>query len=119
AGERRSAEIRAGGCCAAGSRGMWGSSEGHRLSRRSKAESGIRAGLAAGRGQGARGMKVFGLFGLFTPEALWLLLLLPAWWLWRRLRRKDAIVFSRTPVLARGPHVGGWVPRAIFTLRNL
>src|SRR5213079_2725333 len=36
-----------------------------------------------------------------------------------RLRRKDAIVFSRTPVLARGPHVGGWVPRAIFTLRNL
>ena len=64
-------------------------------------------------------MKVFGLFELFTPEALWLLLLLPAWWLWRRLRRKDAIVFSRTPVLARGPHVGGWVPRAIFTLRNL
>jgi Ca-activated chloride channel family protein len=64
-------------------------------------------------------MKVFGLFELFTPEALWLLLLLPAWWLWRRLRRKDAIVFSRTPVLARGPHVGGWVPRSIFTLRNL
>jgi Ca-activated chloride channel homolog len=64
-------------------------------------------------------MKVFGLFELFTPEALWLLLLLPAWWLWRRLRRKDAIVFSRTPVLASGPRVGGWVPPAIFTLRNL
>jgi len=64
-------------------------------------------------------MKVFGLSELFTPEALWLLLLLPAWWLWRRLRRKDAIVFSRTPVLAAGPRVGGWVPPAIFTLRNL
>ena len=64
-------------------------------------------------------MKVFGLFELFTPEALWLLLLLPAWWLWRRLRRKDAIVFSRTPALAAGPRVGGWVPPAIFSLRNL
>jgi len=64
-------------------------------------------------------MNVFGLFEFFTPEALWLLLLLPAWWLWRRLRRKDAIVFSRTSVLASGPHVGSWVPRAIFILRNL
>jgi Ca-activated chloride channel family protein len=64
-------------------------------------------------------MNVFGLFEFFTPEALWLLLLLPAWWLWRRLRRKDAIVFSRTSVLATGPHVGSWVPRAIFILRNL
>ncbi len=64
-------------------------------------------------------MSVFGLFDFYTPEALWLLLLLPAWWLWRRLRRKDAIVFSRTSVLATGPHVGGWVPPAIFTLRNI
>jgi len=64
-------------------------------------------------------MNVFGLFEFFTPEALWLLLLLPAWWLWRRLRRKDAIVFSRTSVLATGPRVGSWVPRAIFILRNL
>ena len=64
-------------------------------------------------------MSVFGLFEFFTPEALWLLLLLPAWWVWRRLRRKDAIVFSRTSVLAAGPHTGGWVPRAIFLLRNL
>ncbi len=64
-------------------------------------------------------MSVFGLFEFFTPEALWLLLLLPAWWLWRRSRRKDAIVFSRTSVLAAGPHTGGWVPRAIFLLRNL
>ena len=64
-------------------------------------------------------MSVFGLFEFFTPEALWLLLLLPAWWVWRRLRRRDAIVFSRTSVLAAGPHTGGWVPRAIFVLRNL
>lgn len=64
-------------------------------------------------------MNVFGLFELYTPEALWLLLLLPAWWLWRRYRRRDAIVFSRTSVLAAGPQVGGWVPPAIFTLRNV
>ena len=64
-------------------------------------------------------MNVFGLFEFYTPEALWLLLLLPAWWLWRRLRRKDAIVFSRTSVLATGPHVGGWIPTIIFVLRNI
>ena len=64
-------------------------------------------------------MKVFGLFEFFTPEALWLLLLLPTWWLWRRYRRRDAIVFSRTAVLAAGPRVGGWVPPTIFTLRNV
>src|SRR3954466_2925515 len=64
-------------------------------------------------------MNVFGLFEFFTPEALWLLLLLPAWWLWRRFRRKDAIVFSRTSVLASGPRTGGWITRAIFLLRNL
>ena len=64
-------------------------------------------------------MSVFGLFEFFSPEALWLLLLLPAWWLWRRFRRKDAIVFSRTSVLASGPQTGGWVTRAIFVLRNL
>jgi len=64
-------------------------------------------------------VSVFGLFEFFTPEALWLLLLLPAWWIWRRLRRKDAIVFSRTSVLASGPHVGSWVPTAIFVLRNI
>ena len=64
-------------------------------------------------------MNVFGLFEFYTPEALWLLLLLPAWWIWRRLRRKDAIVFSRTSVLATGPHVGSWIPKAIFLFRNL
>jgi Ca-activated chloride channel family protein len=64
-------------------------------------------------------VKVFGLFELYTPEALWLLLLLPAWWIWRRLRRKDAIVFSRTSVLASGPATGSWIPKAIFMLRNV
>lgn len=64
-------------------------------------------------------MSVFGLVEFYTPEALWLLLLLPAWWMWRRLRRKDAIVFSRTSVLATGPRVGSWIPKAIFLLRNL
>ena len=64
-------------------------------------------------------MNIFGLFELYTPEALWLLLVLPAWWLWRYFRRRDAIVFSRTSVLAAGPKVGGWIPRAIFVLRNL
>jgi Ca-activated chloride channel family protein len=64
-------------------------------------------------------VSVFGLFEFYSPEALWLLLLLPAWWVWRRLRRKDAIVFSRTSVLATGPRVGSWIPRTIFLLRNL
>jgi Ca-activated chloride channel homolog len=64
-------------------------------------------------------MNVFGLFEFYAPEALWLLLLLPAWWLWRRRRRKDAIVFSRTAVLAGGPSTGSWIPKAIFLLRNL
>jgi Ca-activated chloride channel homolog len=64
-------------------------------------------------------MSVFGLFEFYTPEALFLLILLPIWWLWRRQRRKDAIVFSRTSVLASGPKVGSWIPKAIFLLRNL
>lgn len=64
-------------------------------------------------------MNVFGLFAFYTPEALSLVLLLPVWWLWRRHRRKDAIVFSRTAVLAEGPARGSWIPKAIFVLRNL
>ncbi|HWL39055.1 MAG TPA: VWA domain-containing protein [Gemmatimonadaceae bacterium] len=64
-------------------------------------------------------MSVFGLFDLYNPEALFLLLLIPVWWLWRRHRRKDAIVFSRTAVLSKGPAAGSWIPRAIFILRNV
>ena len=53
------------------------------------------------------------------PQALLLLLVLPVWWVWRRRRQEDAIVFSRTGVLARGPRAGQGVTRAIFILRNL
>ena len=55
----------------------------------------------------------------YTPQALWLLLLLPAWWVWRRGRRADAIVFSQASVLARGPRTGSWIRRTMFLLRNL
>lgn len=54
-----------------------------------------------------------------TPQALWLLLLLPAWWIWRRTRRPDSIVFSQAGVLAKGPRSGSWIPKAMFVLRNL
>ena len=64
-------------------------------------------------------MSVFGLFEFHTPLALLLLLLIPVWWVWRRRRRKDAIVFSRTAVLAAGPSTGKWIPKAIFALRNV
>jgi Ca-activated chloride channel family protein len=48
-----------------------------------------------------------------------LLLLLPAWWVWRRRRRPSAIVFSQTHVLARGPRAGRAVTRTLFVLRSL
>jgi Ca-activated chloride channel family protein len=57
--------------------------------------------------------------GFQSPQALLLLLVLPVWWLWRRRRSEDAIVFSRTSVLARGPRAGQGIARAIFLLRNL
>lgn len=60
-----------------------------------------------------------GLLEFQLPQALFLLLILPVWWLWRRRRPEDAIVFSRTGVLARGPRAGQGVARAIFLLRNL
>ncbi len=64
-------------------------------------------------------MNVFGVFRFETPMALWLLLLLPAWWLWRRRQAPDAIVFSRTGVLAKGPRAGQLIARLIFILRNV
>jgi Ca-activated chloride channel homolog len=56
---------------------------------------------------------------LVWPLALLLLLALPAWWLWRRRRRPPAIVFSRVAPLARGPHAGRGIARALVVLRNL
>jgi Ca-activated chloride channel family protein len=56
---------------------------------------------------------------LVTPWALVLLLALPLWWILRAWRRPPAITFSRTSTLARGPHVGSVVERALFLLRNL
>jgi len=59
------------------------------------------------------------ILGFQNTEALLLLLVLPIWWLWRRKRSEDAIVFSRTGVLAKGPRAGQGVARAIFILRNI
>ena len=51
--------------------------------------------------------------------ALLLLLGLPGWWIWRRRRLRPAIVFSRTPALARGPKAGRAITFSLFLLRNL
>ena len=51
--------------------------------------------------------------------ALGLLILLPVWWIWRRGRRRPAIVFSRTPALAKGPKAGRAITFSLFLLRNL
>ena len=54
-----------------------------------------------------------------SPWWLLLLMLLPLWWIVARRRTPSAIVFSRVPVLARGPRAGrGWA-RALAVLRNL
>lgn len=47
------------------------------------------------------------------------LLLLPVWWIIRRRRRPPGIVFSRVPVLARGPKAGRATTLMLFVLRNL
>ena len=64
-------------------------------------------------------MTIPGFLGFQLPQALLLLLILPLWWLWRRRRSEDAIIFSRTGVLARGPKAGQGIARAIFILRNI
>jgi Ca-activated chloride channel homolog len=53
------------------------------------------------------------------PLWLLLLLLLPVWWLLARRRRPAAIVFSRVPVLARGPRAGRGIAKTLALLRNL
>jgi Ca-activated chloride channel homolog len=60
-----------------------------------------------------------GSFGFATPWALGLLVLLPIWWWWRSRRKRVGIVFSRVPVLAKGPRAGQGVTRTLFVLRNL
>lgn len=64
-------------------------------------------------------MTAIGFADFQSPLALLLMLVLPVWWIWRRRRSEDAIVFSRTGVLARGPRAGRGVARAIFILRNV
>lgn len=62
-------------------------------------------------------MSLPGGFQFATPWALLLLLVIPAWLFWRRRRRPPAIVFSRAPVLAKGPAHGRWIARALLMLR--
>ena len=56
---------------------------------------------------------------LAQPLWLLLLLLLPVWWWLARRRKPAAIVFSRVPVLARGPRAGRAVTKILAVLRNL
>ena len=60
-----------------------------------------------------------GFMQFASPWALALLLVLPAWWLWRRRRKPPAIVFSRVSALAKGPRAGRAIARTLFLLRNL
>ena len=60
-----------------------------------------------------------GFMQFASAWALPLLLVLPAWWIWRRSRKRPAIVFSRVAALARGPRAGRGITRLLFLLRNL
>jgi Ca-activated chloride channel family protein len=61
----------------------------------------------------------FGVLQFASAWALPLLLVLPAWWLWRRRRPQPAIIFSRAAVLAKGPRAGRGITRMLFALRNV
>ena len=54
-----------------------------------------------------------------TPWVLCALLLLPAWWLWRRGAPASAVLFPRVPAIVAGPHAGQMLVRGLFLLRNL
>ena len=56
-----------------------------------------------------------------SPWALALLAVLPLWWWWRRSGkgRVHAIVFSRVPLLTKGPRAGRGLARALLVLRAL
>ena len=56
-----------------------------------------------------------------SPWALLILAVVPLWWWWRRRGkgRVHAIVFSRVPLLARGPKAGRVLARTLITLRAL
>ena len=54
-----------------------------------------------------------------TPQMLWLLLLLPVWWILRYLRRPPTITFSRVDVVRKGPTRSGWYVKLLFVMHNL
>jgi Ca-activated chloride channel family protein len=58
-------------------------------------------------------------FQFASAWALPFLLLLPAWWLWRRGRTTPTIAFSRVSALTSGPRAGRGVTTTLFVLRNL
>jgi len=63
-----------------------------------------------------------GVPGGLTFGALWalcLLLVLPAWWIWRRRGEPRAVTFSRLRVFVTVPRAGRGIPRGLFLLRNV
>ena len=54
-----------------------------------------------------------------SPLALLLLLVIPAWWLWRRSRQAPALSFSRVGTVARVAGRGGLVRQLLVALRVL
>lgn len=64
-------------------------------------------------------MLTLGPIEFASPLALLLLLLLPAWWLWRRRQPTPAVTFSRAGSLARLSGRGALVRRTLLGLRLL